>query len=35
MIFSALFAMHSHLFGQLMDIEADRAAGRRGSTEWH
>ena len=29
MIFSALFAMQSHLFGQLMDIEQDRAAGRR------
>ncbi len=29
MIFSGLFAMISHLFGQLMDIEPDRAAGRR------
>ena len=29
MIFAALFAMHSHLFGQLMDIEADRKAGRQ------
>ncbi|MFT3838401.1 MAG: UbiA family prenyltransferase [Myxococcaceae bacterium] len=29
MTFSALFAMHCHLFGQLMDIDADLAAGRR------
>ena len=29
LIFSALFAMHSHLFGQLMDVEEDKAAGRR------
>ena len=29
LIFSALFAMHSHLFGQIMDLEPDRAAGRR------
>lgn len=29
MIFSALFAMQSHLFGQLMDIDADMVAGRR------
>jgi 4-hydroxybenzoate polyprenyltransferase len=29
MLFSALFAMHSHLFGQLMDVDADRHAGRR------
>lgn len=29
MIFSALFAMQSHLFGQLMDIEEDRLAERR------
>jgi 4-hydroxybenzoate polyprenyltransferase len=29
MIFSALFAMQSHLFGQLMDLEEDRLAGRR------
>lgn len=27
--FSALFAMHSHLFGQLMDVDQDREAGRR------
>ncbi len=29
MVFCALFAMQSHLFGQLMDLEEDRAAGRR------
>ena len=29
MVFSALFAMQSHLFGQIMDVDADRAAGRR------
>ena len=28
-LFSALFAMHSHLFGQIMDIVPDREAGRR------
>ncbi len=27
--FGALFAMHSHLFGQIMDIAPDSAAGRR------
>lgn len=27
--FSALFAMQGHLFGQVMDVEQDRAAGRR------
>lgn len=29
MVFSALFAMQSHLFGQVMDVDEDRAAGRR------
>lgn len=29
MCFSALFAMQSHLFGQLMDVDVDRMAGRR------
>lgn len=29
MIFGALFAMHSHLFGEIMDIVPDRLAGRR------
>jgi len=28
-VFGALFAMHSHLFGEIMDFEPDRAAGRR------
>ncbi len=28
-VFGALFAMHSHLLGATMDIEPDRAAGRR------
>ena len=28
MCFSALFAMQSHLFGQIMDVEEDQAAGR-------
>lgn len=28
MAFSALFAMHAHWFGQIMDVDADRAAGR-------
>ncbi len=28
-VFGALFAMHSHLFGQIMDVEPDRQAGRR------
>jgi 4-hydroxybenzoate polyprenyltransferase len=27
--FGALFAMHSHLFGEIMDLEPDRAVGRR------
>lgn len=29
MLFGALFAMHSLLFGQVMDLEPDRMAGRR------
>jgi 4-hydroxybenzoate polyprenyltransferase len=28
-VFSAVFAMQAHLFGQIMDIEPDRIAGRR------
>ena len=28
-LFGAMFAMHSHLFGQIMDLEPDRHAGRR------
>jgi len=29
MLFSGMFAMHAHLFGEIMDIEPDRASGRR------
>jgi 4-hydroxybenzoate polyprenyltransferase len=29
MLFGAMFAMHSHVFGEIMDIEPDRASGRR------
>ncbi|WP_372369908.1 UbiA family prenyltransferase [Candidatus Uabimicrobium sp. HlEnr_7] len=29
MVFSTLFAMQSHLFGQIMDIDADKVAGRK------
>ncbi len=28
-LFGAMFAMHSHLFGQIMDLGPDRTAGRR------
>jgi lycopene elongase/hydratase (flavuxanthin-forming) len=28
-VFGALFAMHSHVFGEVMDIGPDRASGRR------
>jgi 4-hydroxybenzoate polyprenyltransferase len=28
-LFAALFAMHSHIFGEVMDIEPDRRSGRR------
>ena len=28
-LFGAMFAMHSHLFGEIMDLLPDRAAGRR------
>ena len=28
-VFGALFAMHSHLFGEIMDLETDRHIGRR------
>ena len=27
-VFGALFAMHAHLFGQIMDVQPDRQAGR-------
>jgi 4-hydroxybenzoate polyprenyltransferase len=29
MLFGAMFAMHSHVFGEIMDIDPDRASGRR------
>lgn len=29
MLFGALFAMHSHVFGEIMDLEPDGSAGRR------
>jgi 4-hydroxybenzoate polyprenyltransferase len=28
-LFGAMFAMHSHIFGEVMDIEPDRLSGRR------
>ena len=28
-LFGAMFAMHSHIFGEVMDIEPDRSSGRR------
>jgi len=28
-VFGALFAMHSHIFGEVMDMEPDRRSGRR------
>jgi len=28
-LFGALFAMHSHVFGEVMDIEPDQLTGRR------
>ncbi len=28
-VFGTLFAMHAHLFGQIMDVEPDRLSGRR------
>lgn len=29
MVFGAMFAMHSHVFGEIMDLEPDRDTGRR------
>lgn len=29
LLFGALFAMHSHVFGEIMDLEPDAASGRR------
>src|SRR5260370_16856538 len=28
-LFGAMFAMHSHIFGEVMDIEPDQLSGRR------
>lgn len=28
-VFGAMFAMHSHLFGEIMDLEPDKSVGRR------
>ncbi len=28
-LFGAMFAMHSHLFGEVMDIEPDQKSGRK------
>jgi 4-hydroxybenzoate polyprenyltransferase len=28
-LFGALFAMHSHVFGEIMDLEPDRSSGKR------
>jgi len=33
-VFGALFAMHSHLLGQIMDIVPDRQAGRRTTAQF-
>ncbi|TWT90799.1 prenyltransferase [Pseudobythopirellula maris] len=33
-LFGALFAMHSHLLGQIADVEPDRAAGRQTTAVW-
>jgi 4-hydroxybenzoate polyprenyltransferase len=32
MLFGALFAMHSHVFGEIMDVAPDRLSGRRTTT---
>ncbi len=34
MIFGVMFAMHSHLLGQIMDLEPDREAGRKTTAVW-
>jgi len=34
LLFGALFAMHSHIFGEVMDIEPDRLSGRRTTATW-
>ena len=33
-LFGALFAMHSHILGEIMDIEPDRLSGRRTTATW-
>jgi 4-hydroxybenzoate polyprenyltransferase len=33
-LFGALFAMHSHIFGEVMDIEPDRLSGRKTTATW-
>jgi 4-hydroxybenzoate polyprenyltransferase len=33
-LFGALFAMHSHIFGEVMDIEPDCLSGRRTTATW-
>jgi lycopene elongase/hydratase (flavuxanthin-forming) len=33
-LFGALFAMHSHVFGEVMDVEPDRLSGRRTTATW-
>jgi 4-hydroxybenzoate polyprenyltransferase len=33
-LFGALFAMHSHIFGEVMDMEPDRLSGRRTTATW-
>jgi 4-hydroxybenzoate polyprenyltransferase len=34
MAFGVMFAMHSHLLGEIMDLEPDRQAGRRTTAVW-
>jgi 4-hydroxybenzoate polyprenyltransferase len=33
-LFGAMFAMHSHIFGEVMDMEPDRLSGRRTTATW-
>jgi 4-hydroxybenzoate polyprenyltransferase len=33
-LFGAMFAMYSHIFGEVMDIEPDRLSGRRTTATW-
>ena len=32
--FGAMFAMHSHIFGEVMDLEPDKLSGRRTTATW-